>query len=113
MNDATLTMTDGRTVGFATYGPVDGTPVLWCHGGPGSRLEPAGFEPFLEPIGLRVIGIDRPGYGLSSLRTGRSIADSSASIGSWLSACRRGACTHWPSPRSHRPGCGLSSPCVR
>jgi len=49
--------------------------VVWCHGGPGSRLEPAGFEPFLESVGLRVIGIDRPGYGASSLRPGRSIAD--------------------------------------
>ena len=68
-------MPDGRTVGFATYGPEDGTPVLWCHGGPGSRLEPAGFVPFLDQLGLRVIGIDRPGYGVSSLRPGRSIAD--------------------------------------
>jgi pimeloyl-ACP methyl ester carboxylesterase len=75
MSDATLTMPDGRIVGYATYGPDDGVPVVWCHGGPGSRLEPAGFEPFLEPIGIRVIGIDRPGYGLSSLRPGRTIAD--------------------------------------
>jgi pimeloyl-ACP methyl ester carboxylesterase len=68
-------MPDGRTVGFATYGPDDGTPVVWCHGGPGSRLEPAGFEPFLGDLGLRLIGIDRPGYGMSSLRPGRSVAD--------------------------------------
>ena len=75
MRESTLTMPDGRTVGFATYGPDAGTPVVWCHGGPGSRLEPAGFEPFLDELGLRLIGIDRPGYGLSSLRPGRSIAD--------------------------------------
>ncbi len=75
MGDSTLIMPDGRTVGFATYGPDSGTPVVWCHGGPGSRLEPAGLAPFLDELGLRVIGIDRPGYGLSSLRPGRSIAD--------------------------------------
>jgi pimeloyl-ACP methyl ester carboxylesterase len=75
MLEHTVTMSDGRTVGFATYGADDAAPVLWCHGGPGSRLEPAGVEPFLGEIGLRVIGIDRPGYGRSSLRPGRSIAD--------------------------------------
>ena len=73
--NGTVITPDGRTVGFATYGPDSGTPVVWCHGGPGSRLEPAGLAPFLDELGLRVIGIDRPGYGLSSLRPGRSIAD--------------------------------------
>lgn len=38
----TLTMTDGRTVGFADSGPTDGRPIVGCHGGPGSRLEPKG-----------------------------------------------------------------------
>lgn len=75
MREHTITMPDDRTVAFATYGPDAGTPVLWCHGGPGSRLEPAGVEPFLDALGMRVVGIDRPGYGLSSLRLGRSIAD--------------------------------------
>jgi pimeloyl-ACP methyl ester carboxylesterase len=75
MMESTLTTADGRTVGFTAYGPDANIPVMWCHGGPGSRLEPAGFEPFLDQLGLRVIGIDRPGYGLSSLRPGRSIAD--------------------------------------
>jgi pimeloyl-ACP methyl ester carboxylesterase len=75
MEESTLVLADGRVVGFATYGPDLGVPVVWCHGGPGSRLEPASFEPFLERLGLRVIGIDRPGYGLSSLRPGRSIAN--------------------------------------
>ena len=72
---STLVMPDGRSVGFATYGSDVGTPVVWCHGGPGSRLEPAGFEPFVDQLGLRVIGIDRPGYGLSSPHPDRSIAD--------------------------------------
>jgi pimeloyl-ACP methyl ester carboxylesterase len=75
MLESTLVMPDGRSVGFAAYGSDAGTPVVWCHGGPGSRLEPAGFEPFVDQLGLRVIGIDRPGYGLSSPLPDRSIAD--------------------------------------
>jgi pimeloyl-ACP methyl ester carboxylesterase len=70
----TLTLADGRIVGYADYGPSDGIPVIWCHGGPGSRFAPpqlkdAGAE------GLRIIGIDRPGYGLSTPKPGRMIGE--------------------------------------
>ena len=71
----TLTMPDGRTVGYADYGPDDGTAVIWCHGGPGSRLEPTQVAPEAAAAGFRMIGVDRPGYGLSTPRPGRSIAD--------------------------------------
>ena len=69
-----LTLADGRTVGYADYGPGD-LAVLWCHGGPGSRLEPSLEAPAARDAGVRFIGIDRPGYGVSSPRPGRSIAD--------------------------------------
>jgi pimeloyl-ACP methyl ester carboxylesterase len=65
----------GRDVGYTDYGPRDGAPVLWCHGGPGSRLEPAAMAPSAADAGFRLIGIDRPGYGRSTPRPGRSIAD--------------------------------------
>ena len=41
VQDQTIGLASGRTVGFADYGIPDATAVLWCHGGPGSRLEPA------------------------------------------------------------------------
>ncbi|HQZ33117.1 MAG TPA: alpha/beta hydrolase [Ilumatobacteraceae bacterium] len=75
MEQAILNLTSGRRVGYAVVGPTDGTPVIWCHGGPGSRLEPAEFEAELYRFGLRAIGIDRPGYGHSSLLPERTIAD--------------------------------------
>lgn len=68
----TITLPDGRTLGFSDPGG-DGMPVLWCHGGPGSRLEPTAFP--VDSTGLRLVGIDRPGYGASSPKPGRSIAD--------------------------------------
>jgi pimeloyl-ACP methyl ester carboxylesterase len=73
--DRMLTRPDGRVVGFAEHGEPGGRPVLWCHGGPGSRLEPAAFVPAAADAVLRVVGVDRPGYGLSTARPGRSIAD--------------------------------------
>jgi pimeloyl-ACP methyl ester carboxylesterase len=44
------------------------------HGGPGSRLEPAYLRREASEAGLRIIGIDRPGYGLSRPQPGRTIA---------------------------------------
>ena len=71
---ATVELVDGRTVGFATFGDPDGTPVLWCHGGPGSRMEPAYLGPEATDAGLLLVGIDRPGYGMSTPSPGRTIA---------------------------------------
>lgn len=74
MTDATIELPDGhRTLGYADFGPADGVPALWFHGGPGSRLEAKGVVPAATALGLRLIGHDRPGYGLSTPRPGRSI----------------------------------------
>ena len=62
---------DGRLLGYAEGGDPDGVPVLYFHGFPGSRLEATLF-----PVpGIRLIGIDRPGYGLSTPKSGRRLAD--------------------------------------
>lgn len=75
MTDGTTIQTaDGRTLGYADFGPAGATPVLWFHGGPGSRLEPKATAPAAADLGWRLIGVDRPGYGLSTPRPGRSIA---------------------------------------
>jgi pimeloyl-ACP methyl ester carboxylesterase len=73
MESLTLTMPDGRTVGYTDFGPREGSPVLWCHGGPGSRIEPLAEAPAAAAAGVRFIGIDRPGYGLSTPQPGRTI----------------------------------------
>src|SRR5689334_277638 len=73
MMDGTIELPDGRTLGFVDYGPPDGTPVLWFHGGPGSRFEPQATAAAAAALGFRLIGFDRPAYGLSTPRPGRSI----------------------------------------
>jgi pimeloyl-ACP methyl ester carboxylesterase len=72
-SDQTIRLTPGRTVGFADHGRPGDTAVIWCHGGPGSRLEPAYVAPTAVDAGLRIVGIDRPGYGLSTPEPGRTI----------------------------------------
>jgi pimeloyl-ACP methyl ester carboxylesterase len=75
MTDGTITTTDGRTVGFADYGNPEQIAVVWCHGGPGNRFEPSWIHEAASRAGLRLIGIDRPGYGTSTPQPGRTIAD--------------------------------------
>ena len=65
---------DGRSLGVAEFGDSDGTAILWAHGGPGSRLEPAWLEASAAHAGLRIIGIDRPGYGMSTPQPRRTIS---------------------------------------
>lgn len=73
--EGTIGLEDGRTVGFATFGRPNGTPVIWCHGGPGSRLDPIHRDAEAARAGFLLVGVDRPGYGLSTPLPGRTIAD--------------------------------------
>jgi pimeloyl-ACP methyl ester carboxylesterase len=36
-DDHLLDLGDGRTIGYATWGDPEGTPVFFAHGTPGSR----------------------------------------------------------------------------
>ena len=74
MVDDRVVLRDGRSVGYLDFGSPGQPGVLWCHGGPGSRFEPQGLAKAAGDAGLRLIGIDRPGYGTSTLQPGRSIA---------------------------------------
>ncbi len=69
-----ITLTDGRRLGFAEYGDAGGRPVFFFHGIPGSRL----FRPpddLTERAGVRLICVERPGYGESTFQPGRHMLD--------------------------------------
>jgi pimeloyl-ACP methyl ester carboxylesterase len=72
----TLKLPDGRLLGFRSYGPEHGVPTFYFHGFPGSRLE-AGLAAASE---LRLIAVDRPGYGLSDAHRGRTLKDWPADV---------------------------------
>ena len=74
----TLVLKDGRTLGYAIYGSSSATPtIFYLHGFPGARTEGAlWLGRNLSPtIDARLIGIDRPGMGLSTFQTNRRILD--------------------------------------
>lgn len=62
---------DGRSLAWREYGAPDGTPVIYFHGIPGSRLDGRLSAEAVEAAGLRMIAPDRPGFGLSSPCAGR------------------------------------------
>jgi pimeloyl-ACP methyl ester carboxylesterase len=68
---------DHRVLGYDEYGPSGGTPLLYFHGTPSSRLEFPLFvkEATLDDANIRVIAPDRPGSGLSDFQPSRHIAD--------------------------------------
>ena len=75
LDNQTFKLSDGRTLGFAEYGSSTGSAVFYCHGLPGSRLDGAEFSILAEKHGIRLIGIDRPGMGLSTFESHRKILD--------------------------------------
>ncbi|WP_337186262.1 alpha/beta fold hydrolase [Phenylobacterium sp.] len=61
----------GRQVAAADFGPPHGEPVLFVHGGMGSRRVAWRLRDALQQRGLRPIGLDRPGFGLTDVFAGR------------------------------------------
>jgi pimeloyl-ACP methyl ester carboxylesterase/glycosidase len=74
-----LALGDGRTLAWAEWGDPEGEPVLFLHGMPGSRLFCPGPS-VSRARGIRVLTLDRPGYGESDPLPGRSIADGARDI---------------------------------
>lgn len=67
---------DGRSIAVEEYGNPAGPPVLYFHGWPASRLE-AGLIP---NVSVRLLALDRPGYGKSSPYPGRSLLGWAADV---------------------------------
>jgi pimeloyl-ACP methyl ester carboxylesterase len=75
MHGRTTQLRDGRTIGYVEYGKPNGRPLFYFHGHPGSRFEVRFLQEQAEENGVRLVGVDRPGLGLSSYKAGRSILD--------------------------------------
>lgn len=75
--DNQIKLRDGRRLGYAEYGDLQGKPVMHFHGTPSSRFE--GGRPIADEIatrlGVRLIVPDRPGMGLSDFKPGRTLLD--------------------------------------
>jgi pimeloyl-ACP methyl ester carboxylesterase len=81
----TVRTPDGRTLAVEEAGDPGGRPVLVHNGTPNSRhlCGPAADDAAAR--GLRLIGYDRPGYGGSTPRPGRTVADCASDVRADLS----------------------------
>jgi pimeloyl-ACP methyl ester carboxylesterase len=71
----TFILPDGRLLGYAEYGDQNGTPLLYFHGYPSSRLEAYSIDDIARRQNVRLIGLERPGFGLSTPQPNRCILD--------------------------------------
>ncbi|NLY45468.1 MAG: alpha/beta hydrolase [Tissierella sp.] len=73
--ESTLVLSDGRKLAYQEYGDLEGYPILLFHGTPGSRLWFMEDEPIASELGIRLITLDRPGYGGSDPKPYRTMLD--------------------------------------
>jgi pimeloyl-ACP methyl ester carboxylesterase len=80
MPEPRVSTSDGHVLQVLDCGAPSGHPVLVHNGTPASRLM---FDPDVQRAaarGIRLISYDRPGYGGSTPRPGRSVADSAEDV---------------------------------
>lgn len=75
MEEHEVATQDGRVLKVLEDGDRMGRPVLVHNGMPNSRLLFARDVRSAQRLGIRLISYDRPGYGGSTRRPGRSVAD--------------------------------------
>lgn len=83
----TFALADGRALGFDDVGDPDGVPVLYVHGSPDSRRARHPDDRVAGRLGVRLVAVDRPGAGLSTLdpdATLGSFADDAAALADHL-----------------------------
>jgi len=78
--DESIRLPDGRVLGYLDEGDPRGTPIIFCHGSPGSRLAAVDLVPAVAQQGGRIIAPDRPGLGRSDPEVGRSLASFAADV---------------------------------
>ena len=70
-----IDLPDGRKLDILVSGPDSGVPLLFHHGTPGSVAPIRALERAAHRRGLRLVTYSRAGYGNSSRRSGRCVAD--------------------------------------
>jgi len=69
------TLSDGRSLGYHEYGDLNGFPVFAFHGLPGSRIWFKKDDETCNSLGIRLITVDRPGFGISDQKKNRTFLD--------------------------------------
>jgi len=68
-----VVLPDGRRLAVAEYGHPEGRPVLGFHGLPGSRRQRHPDDSIATTLGVRMLHLDRPGFGRSDPHRSRTL----------------------------------------
>ena len=106
------TLPDGRTLAYCRYGDLQGTPVFYAHGGPGTRLEGAIFHEAATQHGFCLICTDRPGMGESTFKPDRQLLDYPKDVLELADAIRieKFGVMGWSGGGAHTVVCGYALP---
>ena len=78
----TITLADSRKYAYEEWGDPAGQVMFWLHGTPGGRLVRHSDPTLWAKLGLRVVTVDRPGYGESTPLPGRRVSHVASDIAS-------------------------------
>lgn len=124
LTETDLVLRDGRTLHVhdaCAEGAEDGLAVLWHHGTPNTGAPPEPLFAAAARNGVRWVSYDRPGYGGSTRRPGRSVgsaAEDAAAVADALGLDRfavmghSGGATHALAPAALLPERVLGVVCV-
>lgn len=107
---------DGRRLGYAEYGRAGGRPVFFFHGSLETRLcVHPDADARLSKLGISLVAVDRPGFGLSDFQPARTFADWPADVDALADrlGIREYAVIGWSGGGPHALVCGALSSRVR
>jgi pimeloyl-ACP methyl ester carboxylesterase len=104
----TITLPDGRDLEVEVTGPDGGPVLLFHHGTPGGSEQFRGIADEVHARGYRFVTWSRAGYGASSRRQGRSVADEVAEALAVLDHVGGDSCVvgGWSGGGPHALACG-------
>jgi len=104
----TITLSDGRALEVEVSGPDGGRVLLFHHGTPGGSVQFRGMADEVHERGHRLVTWSRAGYGASSRRPGRSVADEVADALAVLDHVGEDTCAvaGWSGGGPHALACG-------
>lgn len=79
-----LELPDGRTLAYDDVGDPEGVLVVYLHGTPDCRLARHPDDSLTAGAGVRLLAIDRPGFGRSDVHPGAGFHDLGADVAALL-----------------------------